>query len=149
MREFYQANVGKTLGIGRQHPAWQRMASIAASRDEIRDGIGKLMDLREEVRKLLQKIGPGQMMNTAYDTAWIARLGEIGEPIGELALEWLRENQLPDGSWGAEEPLYYHDRVICTLAAMNALARRGRVQDRKRTAQSRGSIKSIHRKTRR
>ena len=22
MREFYQANVGKTLGIGRQHPAW-------------------------------------------------------------------------------------------------------------------------------
>ena len=90
------------------------------------------MDLREEVRKLLQKIGPGQMMNTAYDTAWIARLGEIGEPIGELALEWLRENQLPDGSWGAKEPLYYHDRVICTLAAMNALARRGRVQDRKR-----------------
>ncbi len=98
------------------------------------------MDLREEVRKLLQKIGPGQMMNTAYDTAWIARLGEIGEPIGELALEWLRENQLPDGSWGAEEPLYYHDRVICTLAAMNALARRGRVQDRKRLRRAEAAL---------
>lgn len=98
------------------------------------------MNLREEVRKLLQKIGPGQMMNTAYDTAWIARLGEIGEPIGELALEWLRENQLPDGSWGAEEPLYYHDRVICTLAAMNALARRGRVQDRKRLRRAEAAL---------
>jgi halimadienyl-diphosphate synthase len=36
------------------------------------------------------------------------------------------ENQLPDGSWGAKAPFYYHDRVICTLAAMIALSYRGR-----------------------
>jgi len=108
------------------------MASIAASRDEIRDEIGKPMDLREEVRKLLQEIGPGRINSTAYDMAWVARLGEIGEPIGRYALDWLRDNQLSDGSWGAEDLCYYHDRVISTLAAMNALARQSRSQDRER-----------------
>ena len=80
------------------------------------------MNVYQEWAKLLQEVGPGKMMITAYDTAWIARLVEIGEPIGELAVAWLRENQLPDGSWGAEQPLYYHDRVISTLAAISALA---------------------------
>ncbi len=91
-----------------------------------------IVNLREEVHKLLRKIGPGHMMSTAYDTAWIARLSELGEQIGALALEWLRENQLPDGAWGAPQPVYAHDRVISTLAAMNALARRGRAADRER-----------------
>ncbi|MEJ5309447.1 MAG: prenyltransferase/squalene oxidase repeat-containing protein [Anaerolineae bacterium] len=90
------------------------------------------MNLQEEWVKLLKETGPGKMMSTAYDTAWIARLVEIGEPIGDLAMEWLRENQLPDGSWGAAHPLHYHDRVICTLAAVSALARRGRPGDRAR-----------------
>lgn len=90
------------------------------------------MDLRQQIYDLLRNIGPGQMMTTAYDTAWIARLGEIGEPIGEQALQWLRANQLEDGSWGAKEPYYHHDRVICTLAAMNAIARRARTMDRPR-----------------
>ncbi len=90
------------------------------------------MDLHAAWIKLLEEAGPGTMMTTAYDTAWIARLAEIGEPIGELALDWLREHQLPDGSWGAEQPCYYHDRVICTLAAINALARRARPSDRDR-----------------
>jgi hypothetical protein len=41
-------------------------------------------------------------------------------------MQWLGNNQLPDGSWGAPTPLYYHDRVISTLATMIALTRRGR-----------------------
>jgi halimadienyl-diphosphate synthase len=90
------------------------------------------MDLHKAWVELLKETGPGKMMITAYDTAWIARLAEIGEPIGELALEWLREHQLLDGSWGAEQPCYYHDRVICTLAVINALARRARPDDRDR-----------------
>jgi len=56
------------------------------------------MDLNHEVAELLKKIGPGHMMMTAYDTAWIARLTKLGEPIGDRALTWLREHQLPDGS---------------------------------------------------
>ena len=87
------------------------------------------MDFRSQVHKLLKDIGPGTMMSTAYDTAWIARLVELGEPIGYQALDWLREHQLPDGSWGASEPHYYHDRLISTLAAMIALGKWGNDKD--------------------
>jgi halimadienyl-diphosphate synthase len=66
------------------------------------------------------------MMNTAYDTAWVIRLGDLDSSLSFQALDWLCEHQLPDGSWGASELAYYHDRVICTLAAVNTLARRGR-----------------------
>jgi halimadienyl-diphosphate synthase len=75
---------------------------------------------------LLQKMGTGHMLETAYDTAWAARLYEYDSRLGNNALTWIIENQLPDGSWGAAQPFYYHDRVICTLAAMTMLAKRGR-----------------------
>jgi halimadienyl-diphosphate synthase len=51
---------------------------------------------------------------SAYDTAWLAWLVPT-------ARDWLCDAQHPDGSWGADLE-YYHDRVICTLAAINALA---------------------------
>lgn len=78
------------------------------------------------ITQLIEEIGPGHMASTAYDTAWSARLGEIDWGISSRSLAWLAENQLPDGSWGAPAPMYYHDRVICTLAAMIALSVRGR-----------------------
>ena len=78
------------------------------------------------IAKLIDEIGPGHMASTAYDTAWTARLGEIDWGISSQSLSWLSENQLQDGSWGALTPNYYHDRVICTLAAMIALTYRGR-----------------------
>jgi halimadienyl-diphosphate synthase len=78
------------------------------------------------IAKLIEEIGPGHMASTAYDTAWVARLGEIDWNLSSHALSWLAENQLPDGSWGAPAPMYYHDRVLCTLAAMIALTYRGR-----------------------
>ncbi len=65
------------------------------------------------------------MTETAYDTAWVARLDEMDQNMANHAMEWICEHQLPDGSWGARQPLYYHDRVVCTLAAMTMLARRG------------------------
>ena len=83
------------------------------------------------IEKLIEEIGPGHMASTAYDTAWAARLGEIDWEISSLALQWLAENQLPDGSWGAKAPLYYHDRVLCTLAAMIAISYRGRREEDK------------------
>ena len=72
------------------------------------------------------------MTNTAYDTAWIARLCELDAPMGAGALEWLRAHQLADGTWGAESPRYYHGRLVCTLSAMIALARHGQRQDQVR-----------------
>jgi halimadienyl-diphosphate synthase len=80
----------------------------------------------EEMLKLLREIGPGRMSSTAYDTAWVARLNEIDLELSNKSLEWISENQLPDGSWGAKDIYYYHDRVICTLASMIALTHRGK-----------------------
>jgi halimadienyl-diphosphate synthase len=82
--------------------------------------------MQKLVQQILQEIGPGKMSSVAYDTAWVARLGEIDSELSNQALNWLCENQLPDGSWGAKSPFYYHDRVISTLAAMVALTHRGR-----------------------
>jgi len=78
------------------------------------------------ITQLIENIGPGHMASTAYDTAWVARLADIESNLSNQALSWLAENQLPDGSWGAPAPMYYHDRVLCTLAAMIALTYRGR-----------------------
>lgn len=90
------------------------------------------MTLCSETYDLLQEIGPGRMMATAYDTAWAARLVELDEPMATDSLEWLRSRQLPDGSWGARELRYHHDRLICTLAAMIALVREGNASDQAR-----------------
>ena len=80
----------------------------------------------DSVHELLHTIGPGRMPAIAYDTAWAARLGEIAPDLSQSALDWICAHQLPDGTWGAAEPFYYHDRVISTLAAMLALAEKGR-----------------------
>jgi halimadienyl-diphosphate synthase len=82
--------------------------------------------MKDLIAKLIDEIGPGHMSSTAYDTAWAARLGEVDWTLSNHSVAWLAENQLPDGSWGAAAPMYYHDRVLCTLAAMIALTYRGR-----------------------
>lgn len=84
--------------------------------------------LTDLIANLIDEIGPGHMASTAYDTAWVARLGQVDPSLSNRALTWITRNQLPDGSWGAPAPLYYHDRVICTLAAMIALTYRGQRQ---------------------
>lgn len=90
------------------------------------------MDSQKEITRLLTEYGPGRVMKTVYDTAWIARLGDIDPKMSNAALRWICDNQLPDGSWGAAEPFYYHDRVISTLSAMIALTWRGRRADDRR-----------------
>ena len=88
------------------------------------------------IRLLAQEAGPG-IAPTAYDTAWLAGLpAERNRRVSRfpLALQWLADHQLPDGSWGGTVR-YEHDRVICTLAALTALATLGRRDvDRARVA---------------
>jgi len=87
--------------------------------------------MHPRVQELLKKVGPGIMSDVAYDTAWVAGLGEIDWELSSKSLAWLNEHQLRDGSWGAQRPFYYHDRLVSTLAAMIALSYRGRrSQDR-------------------
>lgn len=78
-------------------------------------------EARQLVRSLNQRMGP-----SPYDIAWLARLGDPsnGRDRWPDLIEWLLENQHPDGSWGGKI-VYYHDRIICTLAAAIALHERG------------------------
>lgn len=78
-------------------------------------------DAPSRLKALLGLLDSQLTDQVAYDTAWLARLGAVDPVLSSGALEWLRAHQLPDGSWGAETPLYHHDRVICTLAAFIAL----------------------------
>ena len=73
------------------------------------------------VRNLDNRLGP-----SAYDTAWLARVRVPGTKHARWPelLDRLLATQHPDGSWGSEI-LYYHDRVICTLAAAIALQQNG------------------------
>jgi halimadienyl-diphosphate synthase len=80
----------------------------------------------EDFYDLLKTLGTTRISNTAYDTAWVARLNEFAPDISNPAMDWISKNQLPDGSWGAQQPFYYHDRLLATLSAMVVLTRRGR-----------------------
>jgi halimadienyl-diphosphate synthase len=97
---------------------------------------------------LIRQLGTSQISGSAYDTAWVARLIKMDETIGAKALAWLRENQMPNGCWGAEDVIYNHDRVVCTLAAMIALALWGNAADKKRIKRARlgldTAIKCLH-----
>ena len=82
--------------------------------------------MKEMVHQLLREIGAGEMSSVAYDTAWVAQLGEIDRDLSNHAISWISEHQLSDGSWGTQYPFYYHDRVINTLMVMIVLAKSGR-----------------------
>ena len=60
------------------------------------------------------------------DPTWATHSNLYDWNLSSRSLAWLAENQLPNGSWGAPAPMYFHDRVLCTLAAMIALSYRGR-----------------------
>lgn len=81
-------------------------------------------DLIDEAYGLLSRLGDGAMSATAYDTAWVSRLRPSqgsDEPLFPATIDWMLANQQADGSWGSELP-FAHDRLICTLAAIVALA---------------------------
>src|SRR5258706_2728122 len=102
------------------------------------------MDIRRNFYQLIKETGLSKITRSAYDTAWIARLGEVDKPLSEQALNWICEHQLPDGSWGASMPEYYHDRIICTLAAMTALTIHGRrSQDRRQIERGKAAMEKL------
>jgi halimadienyl-diphosphate synthase len=85
------------------------------------------LDIKHDVRQLLNELDQRAMSQSAYDTAWVARVPENGDrtcPAFPETIDWLRRNQYPDGSWGSNVK-YYHDRIISTLAAIIALSEQG------------------------
>ncbi|ALG06185.1 hypothetical protein AOZ06_03930 [Kibdelosporangium phytohabitans] len=70
---------------------------------------------------MLDEAQDGLVMSSAYSTAWAARVRSGQSPMFGEAVDWLRDNQWPDGSWGGRIGNPY-DRTVCTLAAVVALA---------------------------
>lgn len=96
--------------------------------------------MNAQMQQLLSEIGIGRISPSAYDTAWIARLRSQMPHLANAALDWLRENQLDDGSWGTPEFFHYHDRMICTLSATIALQQAGEYKDVRRLEAARGFL---------
>nr|WJZ49119.1 (-)-kolavenyl diphosphate [Scutellaria barbata] len=83
----------------------------------------KIRELVEKIQVKLQNIDGGAISISAYDTAWVAMVEDIGgsgQPQFPTCLEWISDHQFSDGSWGRHEFLYY-DRILCTLACVVAL----------------------------
>ena len=94
----------------------------------------KFIDQLEEWVKN-EEFGNGQGSVVAYETAWVARLKSTTQPVCPLfpkALEWLRNNQLTDGSWGTEYPYSIFDRLISTLITIICLKQWNFEEDRDR-----------------
>ncbi|KAJ0053550.1 hypothetical protein Pint_03319 [Pistacia integerrima] len=73
---------------------------------------------------MLGSMNNGEISISAYDTAWVALIEDTqgsGASQFPSALQWIVNNQLPDGSWGDAKIFSAHDRLINTLACVVAL----------------------------
>lgn len=73
---------------------------------------------------MLRWMEEGEISVSAYDTAWVALVKDVKgseTPQFPSSLEWIANNQLPDGSWGDSSIFLVYDRVINTLACVIAL----------------------------
>lgn len=79
----------------------------------------------ESIKTKLQSMEDGETSISAYDTAWVALVEDVvhesGLPQFPSSLQWIANNQLPDGSWGDCQIFSAHDRIINTLACVIAL----------------------------
>ncbi|KAK4486231.1 hypothetical protein RD792_008901 [Penstemon davidsonii] len=68
----------------------------------------------------------GRVSPSSYDTAWVAMVPSreysgVVRPCFPECLDWIMENQNPDGSWGLQQVI--KDSLSCTLASLLALRR--------------------------
>ncbi|XP_043693287.1 (-)-kolavenyl diphosphate synthase TPS28, chloroplastic-like [Telopea speciosissima] len=78
----------------------------------------------QSIKLMLGSMEDGVISISAYDTAWVALVEDINEsgvPQFPSSLQWIVENQLPDGSWGDRIIFSAHDRILNTLACVIAL----------------------------
>ncbi|KAF6162822.1 hypothetical protein GIB67_029091, partial [Kingdonia uniflora] len=78
----------------------------------------------ETIKSMLGSINDGETSISAYDTAWVALVRDIhgtNAPQFPSSLQWIVENQLPDGSWGDKFIFSAHDRILNTLACVIVL----------------------------
>ncbi|KAL8063580.1 hypothetical protein ABFS82_01G035500 [Erythranthe guttata] len=84
------------------------------------------------IEKIRERITDGkvEISPSAYDTAWVAMVpareysgGGSDQPCFPQCLDWIMENQNPDGSWGLDpgHPFLVRDSLSSTLACVLAL----------------------------
>ncbi|PQQ16893.1 ent-copalyl diphosphate synthase chloroplastic [Prunus yedoensis var. nudiflora] len=65
------------------------------------------------IRSMLGSMEDGEITVSAYDTAWVALVEDVegsGLPQFPSSLEWIANNQLPDGSWG-DRMAYFKENI--------------------------------------
>ncbi|CAI9755594.1 unnamed protein product [Fraxinus pennsylvanica] len=78
----------------------------------------------DHIRRMLDTMGDGRTSVSPYDTAWIALIRNLhGTDLPQFpsSLQWIADNQLPDGSWGDDHFFLAYDRLLNTLACVVAL----------------------------
>ncbi|KAE8692080.1 Ent-copalyl diphosphate synthase [Hibiscus syriacus] len=86
--------------------------------------VNRVKERVETIKSILDSMEDGEITSSAYDTAWVALVEDVngsGAPQFPSSLEWIANNQLPDGSWGDRQIFMAHDRLINTLACVIAL----------------------------
>ncbi|KAF6162789.1 hypothetical protein GIB67_029058, partial [Kingdonia uniflora] len=86
--------------------------------------LDQVTNLVETSKAILGSMNDGEISISAYDTAWVALVKDIdgtNAPQFPSSLQWIVENQLPDGSWGDKFIFSAHDRLLSTLACVIAL----------------------------
>nr|AZB50385.1 terpene synthase 1 [Pogostemon cablin] len=84
----------------------------------------KINELVTKIQLMLQNMDDGEISISPYDTAWVSLVEDVGgndRPQFPTSLEWISNNQLPDGSWGDPNAFLVHDRILNTLACVVAL----------------------------
>ncbi|KAK8630703.1 hypothetical protein V6N13_079484 [Hibiscus sabdariffa] len=84
----------------------------------------KIKEHVDNIKSMLGSMGDGEISCSAYDTAWVALIEDVngsGSPQFPCTLQWIANNQLPDGSWSDGHVFLAHDRLINTLACVVAL----------------------------
>ncbi|KAM7250597.1 hypothetical protein ACFE04_022480 [Oxalis oulophora] len=89
--------------------------------------VSPLEGIRERIRKALENV---EISMSPYDTAWVAMVPSENSPHSPRfpeCLQWLLDNQLDNGSWGAIDPhpLLVKDALSSTLACVLALKQWG------------------------
>ncbi|MBA0823191.1 hypothetical protein Goarm_019938 [Gossypium armourianum] len=84
-------------------------------------------DSKQRIKKMFNQI---ELSVSSYDTAWVAMVPSPTShrnPCFPACLNWLLDNQLPNGSWGPyrPHPLLIKDTLSSTLACVLALRRWG------------------------
>ncbi|KAL6634600.1 hypothetical protein ACP70R_027271 [Stipagrostis hirtigluma subsp. patula] len=99
---------------------FQRQKYKIHLKDEPRD----MPEMIDRIRAALKSMGDGEINVSAYDTAWVALVKNLDGGDGPQfpsSIDWIVQNQLPDGSWGDRTFFLVHDRIISTLACVVAL----------------------------